>query len=137
MSRLTLLAALAPALALAGPPAKVDQAQLDKGKAAFTVNCVACHGEKGAGDGPGAAALNPKPRNFTTDPFKQGETPEAVFKTISGGVPNTPMIAFAHVPEADRWALAHWVLELRKAGKPAAPVAAAPAEKPAEKKPKK
>ncbi|MBK7859813.1 MAG: cytochrome c [Archangiaceae bacterium] len=117
--------------ALAGPPAKVDQALLDKGKAAFMVNCMACHGEKGAGDGPGAAALNPKPRNFTTDAFKQGETPDAVFKTVSGGVAGTAMVPFAHIPEDDRWALAHWVLELRKVGKPAAPAPAA------DKKPKK
>jgi len=118
-------------VALAGPPAKIDQALLDKGKAAFAVNCMACHGEKGAGDGPGAAALNPKPRNFTTDPFKQGDTPDAVFKTIGGGVPGTAMVAFAHLGEDDRWALAHWVLELRKAGKPAPPAPAA------DKKPKK
>lgn len=26
--------------------------------------CSSCHGAKGMGDGPGAAALNPKPRNF-------------------------------------------------------------------------
>lgn len=116
--------------AVAGPPAKVDQALFDKGKAAFMVNCAACHGEKGAGDGPGAAALNPKPRNFTTDPFKQGETPDAVFKTVSTGVPGTAMVPFAHVPEDDRWALAHWVLELRKGGKP-------PPAPAAEKKPKK
>jgi len=111
-----LVLALATA-AIAGPPAKVDQALLDKGKAAFAVNCMACHGEKGAGDGPAAAALNPKPRNFTSDAFKQGETPDAVFKTIAGGVPGTAMVSFAHIGEADRWALAHWVLELRKGGK--------------------
>jgi mono/diheme cytochrome c family protein len=120
MSRLTLLVVLSSFIALAGPPATVDKALLDKGKSVFTVNCLPCHGEKGEGNGPAAAALNPKPRNFTADAFKQGETPDAVFKTISGGIPNTQMVSFAYLPEADRWALANWVLELRKAGKPVA-----------------
>lgn len=104
----------------AAPPAKVDQTLLDKGKAAFAINCSSCHGEKGDGTGPAAAALNPKPRNFATEPFKQGDSPDAVFKTISSGVTGTPMVAFQHLSEDDRWALTHWVLELRKPNKPGA-----------------
>lgn len=131
MPRLIAFTVLSATAALAGPPAKVDQALLDKGKGAFSVNCAACHGEKGDGTGPAAAALNPKPRNFTTEPFKQGDTPDAVFKTLNTGVPGTPMVAFAHLSEEDRWALAHWVVQLRGGGKPAPPTpAAAPAAKP-------
>jgi mono/diheme cytochrome c family protein len=111
-------------LALAGAPPKPTKELLDKGKTSFTTNCMACHGEKGHGDGPAAVALNPKPRNYTTDPFKQGDKPEDVFKTLQTGVPNTPMVGFGHLPEEERWALAFWVLELKKAG---APAAAAPA----------
>lgn len=114
--------------AFAAPPAK-DQALLDKGKAAFTTNCAACHGEKGDGTGPAAAALNPKPRNFLVEPLKQGEKVEDLFKTVSEGVKGTAMVAFNYLPEADRWALAYWVLELRSAGKPAAAPAPAPAGK--------
>ncbi|MBK7864017.1 MAG: cytochrome c [Archangiaceae bacterium] len=102
-------------LFVAAAPAK-SQALLDKGKAAFQINCVACHGEKGAGDGPGAAALNPKPRNYAKDPFKQGDKLEDIFATLTKGVPGTPMVAFAHLAEEDRWALAYWVLELKGAG---------------------
>jgi mono/diheme cytochrome c family protein len=123
MSRLVLLSALLATPIFAGPPPKVDQALLDKGKAVFTVNCLPCHGEKGEGNGPAAAALNPKPRNFTVDAFKQGDTPDAVFKTISGGLPSTQMVSFGYLPEGDRWALANWVLELRKAGKTPSPAA--------------
>ena len=89
---------------------------LEKGKASFALNCAACHGEKGNGDGPAAAALNPKPRNYTSDKFKNGETPDDVFKTLGAGLPNTAMVAFAHLPEDERWALALWVLELKKTG---------------------
>jgi mono/diheme cytochrome c family protein len=35
------------------------------GKTIFTTYCTVCHGNEGKGDGPGAAALNPKPRNFS------------------------------------------------------------------------
>ena len=136
LPHLALAATLASGASFAGAPAK-DQALLDKGKAAFAINCVPCHGEKGDGTGPAAVALNPKPRNFAKDPFKQGEKVEDVFKTLAEGVKGTPMVGFGHLPEADRWALAYWVLDLKGAGKPAAAPAAdpkAPAAKGAKKK---
>lgn len=34
------------------------------GKALFVTNCASCHGETGLGDGPAAAALDPKPANL-------------------------------------------------------------------------
>ncbi len=33
-------------------------------------NCNSCHGMEGKGDGPVAAALDPKPRNYTEGDFK-------------------------------------------------------------------
>jgi len=35
------------------------------GKEVFTTQCQSCHGEKGMGDGPAAAALTPHPANLT------------------------------------------------------------------------
>lgn len=106
-------------LALAAPPAATKDL-IGKGKASFAVNCVACHGASGAGDGAAAAALNPKPRNFKTDAFKNGDKPENVFKSVSEGIPKTVMVAFAHLKEEERWGLAYYVLELRGAAKAAA-----------------
>jgi len=120
-------------LVLAGAPPPKTQALLDKGKASFTTNCVACHGEKGDGTGPAAVALNPKPRNYAKDPFKQGDKVEDIFKTLQTGVPGTPMVGFGHLPEEERWALAYWVLELKAAGGGGA--AKAPDAKPADAKP--
>lgn len=104
------------ALCLLAAPPKPTQELLDKGKAAYVTNCMACHGEKGSGDGPGAIALNPKPRSFATQPFKQGDKPDDVFKTLTGGVPGSSMVAFNYIPEGDRWALVYWVLELKQTG---------------------
>ena len=104
---------------------------LEKGKAAYLVNCLACHGEKGDGAGPAGQALNPKPRDFSKDPFKQGTKPEELFKSISEGVAGTPMIGYAHLPEEDRWGLTYYVLSFvpKNAKGAPAPKKPAPAKK--------
>ena len=41
------------------------------GKALFVkTNCNSCHGSEGRGDGPVAAALDPKPRDYVVGDFK-------------------------------------------------------------------
>jgi mono/diheme cytochrome c family protein len=107
---------LAPAAGAAEPPKKTPEL-LEKGKASFALNCAACHGAKGEGDGAAAAALSPKPRNFATEPLKHGASAAQVFETLGKGSPGTAMIGFTHLPEEERWGLAYYVLELKSAGK--------------------
>ena len=45
--------------------AKVTPAMLERGREIYKANCVACHGETGKGDGPGAGVLKPPPRDHT------------------------------------------------------------------------
>jgi len=47
-------------------PVKPTPDNIAKGKALFVANCAPCHGTGGAGDGPAAVALNPKPADFKT-----------------------------------------------------------------------
>jgi len=37
------------------------------GRDVYRIHCVMCHGENGAGDGPAAMSLNPKPESFVTN----------------------------------------------------------------------
>ncbi|HRG98192.1 MAG TPA: cytochrome c [Polyangiaceae bacterium] len=54
-------------------------------KPIFAEKCVPCHGEKGKGDGPAAAALNPKPRDYTDKAWQASVTDEQIKKTIVYG----------------------------------------------------
>lgn len=56
-----------------------------KGKKVFANNCATCHGATGKGDGVAAAALNPKPNNFSKGKFKYGSTDADLAKTIKNG----------------------------------------------------
>jgi mono/diheme cytochrome c family protein len=100
----------------ARPPEKTPEL-LEQGRASFQRNCASCHGEKGTGDGFAAVGLNPKPRNFTTEPFKNGARPPQIFETLRHGIPGTAMVPFVHLPAQERWALAYWVEELRQSGR--------------------
>jgi mono/diheme cytochrome c family protein len=108
----TLLAVGLGSTAWAAAP-KSTPALIEKGKTSFARNCLACHGETGDGNGPTGKFLNPKPRNFKTEPFKQGDKPDQIFNTITKGVPNSTMVAFTSLPEEERWALTYYVLELK------------------------
>jgi mono/diheme cytochrome c family protein len=84
-----------------------------KGKEVYTANgCNACHGDKGDGSGPAAAALKPPPRSFTKGDFKNGNKPQNLFDSITKGLPGSAMSGYAHINETDRWALVAFVKSL-------------------------
>lgn len=102
-------------------------ADLEKGKTVFDGigACSSCHGPLGQGDGPAAIALTPKPRSFAvgeyaydTDADDKKGTETDIFNIITNGAMKyggSPMMAArADIPEADRKALAKYVLSLKK-----------------------
>ncbi len=54
-------------------------------KEVFKNRCAPCHGESGKGDGPGAAALTPKPRDYTNAAWQDSVKDEDIKKTILYG----------------------------------------------------
>jgi mono/diheme cytochrome c family protein len=91
------------------PVAKSDKVLADAKKIA-DVNCVSCHGPKGKGDGPAAAALPVKPANWSS-PAVQAETDGEIFWKITNG--RGPMPPWRHLAEKDRWALVHYIRSLK------------------------
>ncbi|HET7874211.1 MAG TPA: cytochrome c [Methylomirabilota bacterium] len=92
-------------------PVPVNAKSLADGKKSAQVNCVSCHGAGGKGDGAAAAALNPKPADWTSDRV-QKETDGELFWKISNG--RGAMPPWKHLPENERWALINHIRSLKK-----------------------
>ena len=90
-------------------PLPANAATVAQGKKVADVNCVACHGARGKGDGAAAAALNPKPADWTSKKG-QAESDGEIFWKISTGRGAMPSWKF--LPENDRWALVGYVRSL-------------------------
>jgi mono/diheme cytochrome c family protein len=77
-----------PTAAAAPTPAPVaPESPADEAKAVFAKKCVVCHGDHGEGDGPGGAALDPKPRKFSDAAWQAATTDERIAKVIVLGGP--------------------------------------------------
>lgn len=93
---------------------------VEHGKKVYEQNCVACHGVKGDGKGDAAAFLLPKPRDFVAANYRLRSTPYGklptdvdLFRSISLGMPGTPMPAWKHIlNDNDRWALVEYLKTL-------------------------
>ncbi|HZQ34491.1 MAG TPA: CopD family protein [Dehalococcoidia bacterium] len=106
-------------------PVPADERSVADGKAIYAQNCVICHGATGHGDGPGAAALNPKPLDLTVH---VGLHPDGqLFDWISNGIPRTSMPPWKDKLSAQqRWDLINYLRTLSVTGD-AAPGTATPA----------
>ena len=67
------------------PQAAVSAKAMTEARETFKGRCGVCHGNEGRGDGPGAAALTPKPRNFTDASWHRTAKDEDIKKTILMG----------------------------------------------------
>jgi mono/diheme cytochrome c family protein len=83
-----------------------SQETLEVGEALYQVQCAACHGESGAGDGPEAAGAVP---DLTDAIIAVERSPQALFETVSAGA-GEAMPAFEEtLSEDERWAVVDYV----------------------------
>jgi mono/diheme cytochrome c family protein len=69
----------------ASSAAKVTPAMIARGRELYKANCVACHGETGKGDGPGAGVLKPPPRDHTDRAYMSTLTDKEIADIIKMG----------------------------------------------------
>ena len=94
-------ASIAAVLLAAVPPCRLLAQDTTAGKLVYVKWCVGCHGETGAGDGPAANAMLPRPRNFTGAVYKirttasgQLPTDADLMRAIDEGLPGSAMPAW-------------------------------------------
>lgn len=64
---------------------EISPAAMAKARRIYQERCASCHGEKGNGDGPGAFAVRPKPRDYTNAEWQKTVTDEELAKAIVKG----------------------------------------------------
>jgi cytochrome c oxidase cbb3-type subunit 2 len=91
-------------------PVSASADVLARGRLVYDGICAACHGKDGRGDGPIAANLQTKPRDFTGGFFKDRSTASGqlptdfdLLRTVTNGIHNSTMPAFKNMAAADRW----------------------------------
>lgn len=111
---------------LEGLPSPASPPDLAAGAAVFAAECARCHGDRGAGDGPGAAGLDPAPTSFRGEAIAS-LSPRRVYGTLVHGIEGTAMASFAaKLSEEQRWNVAFFVMTLREGFAPAPPKASPP-----------
>lgn len=91
-------------------PLAGNTASLKEAKVLYAANCSPCHGDRGKGDGPAAAALNPKPADHTSAALRN-ESDGSLFWKISEG--RSPMPTYKSVlTETQRWELVNFIRSL-------------------------
>ena len=68
-------------------PLPHDKKTVEQGEKITKVNCTACHGAGGKGDGPAAVALNPKPADWTSKRVQDDTGGELFWKITTGAAP--------------------------------------------------
>jgi len=71
-------------------PAAGATAGVVDGAKTYAEKCSVCHGAGGKGDGPGGAALNPKPRDHTDGAYMNARTDEQLLEVLRNGKGSMP-----------------------------------------------
>lgn len=85
-----------------------------RGAEIYRESCAGCHGATGAGDGPLAAQLDPRPPDLSDWTNLKDRSPLDYYRRISIGTVGTAMPPFeSRLPAEDRWAIALYTSALR------------------------
>ena len=97
----------------------VDAGKLERGSTLYRQLCLHCHGLSGGGNGPTAAFLWPRPRDYRQGKFKFTSTASGarvvrddLIRTLREGIPGTSMPSFVLYGAEDLEALANYVMLL-------------------------
>jgi mono/diheme cytochrome c family protein len=85
----------------ASEPVPATANSLQRGGVLFDINCVMCHGQTGAGDGPLAKYYNPPPANLTSERV-QAIPDEQLFMVLTQGWGRMPSIG-ENLRPVERW----------------------------------
>lgn len=96
---------------------------LKLGQTVYQKRCVQCHGVSGDGNGPVAATMYPRPRDYRKGVFKFTSTPygakpvkEDLIRTVTIGIRGTSMPAFKLLPPEEIKAVVDYVMTLTHRG---------------------
>lgn len=93
-------------------PVESSSVVLSQAKVLYTQMCAPCHGDKGRGDGPAAAALNPRPADHSSKAI-QAESDGSLFWKMTTG--RGPMQSFkAKLTDEQRWGLVNYIRTLKR-----------------------
>lgn len=67
-----------------GVPSLPPSSDLARGQQLYGDHCASCHGATGAGDGPGAASLRPRPANLVEHEYSEQRLGEALWHGVAG-----------------------------------------------------
>lgn len=72
-------------VASAATAVAISAAARAQAESIYGERCVACHGDSGEGNGPGAANLNPRPKNFHNRKWQNATSDEQIARAIVHG----------------------------------------------------
>jgi cytochrome c oxidase cbb3-type subunit I/II len=90
-----------------------------------SMNCWACHGKEGRGNGPSAATLTDS-KGYPITPFdltsgtrlKCGDSDAGIFRDLTTGLDGTPMPSFTDALKPEQiWDIVHYIASLRATSK--------------------
>jgi mono/diheme cytochrome c family protein len=96
-------------------PLQNDAAAIAAGRSLYRDNCASCHGDEGRGDGPGAAAADPGPSDFTRPEFagmREPPGPALLYSIVARGIDGTTMRGFPDLSGWERLAIVAFVTQL-------------------------